>query len=886
MLPRWLQLLLMAWRSFQRPTAAPAPSARQRDSLRPVPRKAAPATPSPHPLPPMRLLQTEYLLKGVYLGLVLFAALYLGTLPPEETKGDLLRINLATLIGFGLALLVAALMRYREALRSRGRLIAFVLFLLLESPTLTYLGILGGTFVGVFLLPQGRASLSADSQATLQQLSLTVIGGAALAGLAFGLLRQVRDRLSRIILILALAGGLVAMVLSWVGPPNLKLFRTVQTYDLKNDTAFAIQILLAIPFFYLLTFSGHEEESEVEIGVMMGLLSLGLVIFLKDNGLQSTSLVVLLPVVLYFGYTLRVLPGLRILKHAFRGLSYTRIGKHRRALLSFRRALQLDPNNRLAREGFWEVHRSLDLDQLANDPQTLALVDLDLCLDRAGSLLVSKPSPPQLAEAQRLLEMVLKLDPRRKPAVCYWRAVAHTHGQAVGTAAAELTQLLDPAHFGADNPYRLNALLQAWQMALLLHEGLRQQVGLPQLAIPGRRMEAIKVVERHLSANENDPAVVPLKRLLYHDLNEAEYNAGAGDESMAAPYVDHHYLQHLGLGLINDDARWPRGGEFLRLAARGLPDLGPSLFVQIAQAQQRAGMLDEARHNYELAKRAGQGVGPKNLDEAQRQAYFATVKYLAEDALARGAGNAAIENFRLYCESERAGIETLRTLAWLYEQKGDPLAAARVTDQALQYNSKDADLLEKKDRYYYSIKPDDLQARLEQYGHGFDVAYCLQKAKQVLDRYVEAEWLDVAHHLTRLALVVKPDSLTAKVVLARLQLRLGERDQAVGILEEARGLEKPAKFASGEDEEAWYQASQLLGDLYLELGRADLAVPCLNDFRKSAKSGAKTLFKLGQAYEALGDRPKAKRCYEQVTAYQGNPLVSDAEEALARVKEG
>ena len=44
-------------------------------------------------------------------------------------------------------------------------------------------------------------------------------------------------------------------------------------------------------------------------------------------------------------------------------------------------------------QGFWDVHRSLDLDSLVNDPQTLALVDLDLCLDRAGSLLVQgKPN--------------------------------------------------------------------------------------------------------------------------------------------------------------------------------------------------------------------------------------------------------------------------------------------------------------------------------------------------------------------------------------------------------------------------------------------------------------------------------------------------------------
>jgi tetratricopeptide (TPR) repeat protein len=836
----------------------------------------------------MRLLQTEYLLKGVYLGLVLFAALALGTIPAGADADalahqGLLRVNLATLAGLALALVVAAGLRFRDALRARGRLVAFFLFLLLESPTLVYLGILGGTVTGLVLLRDVLAGLDPVRRQALEGLFTPVLGGAAIAGLAFGLLRQVRDRLARLLLVLALAAGLVGMLLSWLGLVNLKLLGATRTYDLESTAPFAVQILLGIPFFYLLTFSGHEEESEVEIAVMSGLLGLGLGILLGDNK-QLGSLAFLLPLLLYFVYTIRVLPGLRVLKHAFRGFSYTRVGRYRRALLAFRRALQLDPTNRLAREGFWEVHRSLDLDQLANDPQTLSLVDLDLCLDRAGSLLVSKPTPAQLAEARGLLGLVRKVDPGREPAAGYWSAVAHAHGGQVEEAARELAQLLDPAHFGAENPHRVSVLLPAWQMTLMLHDGLRQRVGWPQLAQPGRRMEAIHAVERHLASIPDDQAVISMKKLLYKDLTEAEYNAGSGDAGLAAPYVDHAYLQHLGLALINDDARWQRGGEYLRLAARGLPDLGPSLFVQIAQAQQRAGQIDEARHNYELAKRAGQGVGHKNLGEEQRQAYFSTVKYLADEALARGDVDAAVENYRLYSESERAGVETLRTLAGLYERRGDALAAARATDQALQYNAKDPDLLERKDRYYYSIAPEQLQARLEQYGPGFDLAYCLNKAKQVLDRYTDPEWLDVAHHLTRLALVVKPESLAAKVLLGRALLRYGERDQAVAALEEARGPQKPEGFASGEDEEAWYQASQLLGDLYLEMGRADLAVPCLNDFRKSSKSGAKTLFKLGQAFEALGDPRRAAKCYEQVTAYQGNPLVPDAEEALARVK--
>ena len=34
----------------------------------------------------------------------------------------------------------------------------------------------------------------------------------------------------------------------------------------------------------------------------------------------------------------------------------------------------------------------------------------------------------------------------------------------------------------------------------------------------------------------------------------------------------------------------------------------------------------------------------------------------------------------------------------------------------------------------------------------------------------------------------------------------------------------------------------------------------------------------------LGDHPRAKRCYEQVTAYENNPLAPEAQEALARLE--
>jgi len=132
--------------------------------------------------------------------------------------------------------------------------------------------------------------------------------------------------------------------------------------------------------------------------------------------------------------------------------------------------------------------------------------------------------------------------------------------------------------------------------------------------------------------------------------------------------------------------------------------------------------------------------------------------------------------------------------------------------------------------------------------------------------------------------VLRPDDPSVKVLVARVRLRLGERDAALAVLEDVfHG--KPEKFASDDDEDAWLLGARLLGDLYLnDYDRPDLAIPCFTAYRSSPKSGADTLYKLGQAYERTGDARRAAKFYEQVTGYDGHPLASSARDALWRVK--
>jgi tetratricopeptide (TPR) repeat protein len=378
-----------------------------------------------------------------------------------------------------------------------------------------------------------------------------------------------------------------------------------------------------------------------------------------------------------------------------------------------------------------------------------------------------------------------------------------------------------------------------------------------------------------------DQGAWDLKRVLYSGLTEEEYNAAAGT-GVAAEF-DHDYVRQLGLDLVSKGEEWQRGVEYLRMAARGLPALGPSIYVQIAKAHERAGDVDGAWQNYERAMRAGRAVGSKQLAPEDRHTYFAVVKMLAEHAMSQGNHGAAIECYHFYTEYERSGLETYRALAELYERKGEIWSALRETERGLIYNSSDKDLLARKDRYYYSLMPDDLRARLETEGKIIDVEYCLRKARYLVDKHsTDLDLLDWAQHLAELAQIARPASLASRVLRAQLQLRRGERQEGIALLEEVRAG-KPEKFASNEDEEAWYLCCKLLGTLYLD-EKPEVAVECLLAFKNSPRSGADTMYKLGVAYEHLGDIPRAKRCYEHVTAFEGHPLAPDAQDALRRLQ--
>jgi tetratricopeptide (TPR) repeat protein len=392
-------------------------------------------------------------------------------------------------------------------------------------------------------------------------------------------------------------------------------------------------------------------------------------------------------------------------------------------------------------------------------------------------------------------------------------------------------------------------------------------------------LAAIDAVEAALLAEPERADAWTLKRLVYADLTAAEFQAGPVGE------FDAGYVEQLGRALLPDASRVRRGVELLGIAAAHRPADAPQLLKAAADALQHHGDRAGAVEVRRAARRAGQAVGAAQLPDASRRDHFATVKALAEDALARGDWAEAADCLREFADSDQSGIETLRTLAQCHEKLGDPLAALAATTRGLIYNPKDADLLERRDRYTYSVAPAALRAASEGQRSAVDADYCVAKAKELLDlRDADGELLAWARHLAELATVARPDAVTPRVLLARACARLGERDESLRLLEDVRE-QKPARFATSADEEAWMLAQRLLGDAYLnEVGRPDLAIACFLDYRKSHKSGADTMYKLGTAYEKLGDARKAAHFYEQAAAYDGHPLAAEAQAALRRVK--
>src|SRR5262245_28673326 len=462
----------------------------------------------------MRSVQFEYVLKGVFLGLWAFVALRQDPVQPDWNA--MLRVVGWMAAGLGAGLGVSFAWQIFRGYRPGANVVGFLLLVLLEGSFWIYIGLVGGLAAGMMIDRFDHPNPARDGW-----LGYADVAG-ALLGFGFYQLRQVKDWAWRFGLAAGVGALLVYTAILWVDDAQW----------LGDDSArktFGAFVLIGLPFFYLLTFCGDAEESEVEIAALCAALGLGLWLLQFPKNLPAAGFLV--PVMLYFVYATKWLPGLRVFKHTLRGYGHLHVGRIRDALASFRRARQINPKSQLATDGLWELHKRVDIQSLANDPAALALLDYGFCLDRAGALLIGSgtPTPAARAEADRMLELIAVQKPEMAGRVDYLRAVSLTHDKQFDAAADTLRRLLDP-----ETPYgprwRRPALFPAWDLALRLHPEVIARLGDPELTKPGRRIEAIGAVERALRDAADDPTALELKRLFYAGLTESEFVAAAAAE--------------------------------------------------------------------------------------------------------------------------------------------------------------------------------------------------------------------------------------------------------------------------------------------------------------------------------------------------------------------
>jgi len=355
-------------------------------------------------------------------------------------------------------------------------------------------------------------------------------------------------------------------------------------------------------------------------------------------------------------------------------------------------------------------------------------------------------------------------------------------------AAETLGRLLNPETPGYHTPVRNAVMFDAWFLALDGPRPLVEKLGWPEMNKPGRRIEAIGAVERKLVAESTNDKAREYRTMFYSQLSEGEFVAAAVNG--VPTDFSYEYVEQLGYQLVDaaDPDRRERGLGYLRIAAKGREDRAPGIYQKLAQVAEKLGDRQTARSYTESIKSVGLKVTPRYLAKDQRTVYLRALLKLAAyaeadadafkaeadkaqtnndlpardalDAKARPHYETAIANLHLYREGwGDALLSMYKKVAEIYAKMRDPLNACINIAAALEYDSVDKELMERRDSYYYSVPIERLQQVRENVGKWFDIAYCVTRAISILNaRDVDADLLDWATHLVRLAKVMEPDS--------------------------------------------------------------------------------------------------------------------------------
>jgi hypothetical protein len=285
----------------------------------------------------MRSITFEFVLKGVFFGL--WVAVAFRQSPQQPDVHLLLSHVLWTLCGTLLGLLGSCVELVLRGYKPWRNPLAFVITALIEGSYWIYLGTVGG-LAATLLVRQAMDPLPEGGR---NWLGYCVIAGAIL-GYGLMQLRQVSNWTWRFGLAAVIGAGLVGVAILYLENVGW----------LENDSArrtFGFFILAGLPFFYLLSFCGVAEESEVEIATLCAGMGVGIHLLKFPANLPSLGFV--LPIMLYFVYITKWIAGLRSFKHTLRGYSFLISDRIQDAFLSFRRAREANPKNALATQGLY-----------------------------------------------------------------------------------------------------------------------------------------------------------------------------------------------------------------------------------------------------------------------------------------------------------------------------------------------------------------------------------------------------------------------------------------------------------------------------------------------------------------------------------------------------
>ena len=200
----------------------------------------------------------EYVSKGLFLGLWAYLSL---VAPSWDVFGKIMIWVGGGLVAGYVAGIFLQLMRgYKPWTNPLG----FAVLTLLDSSFFIYVGLIGGLGLGIVFNNDNAVSANGMHK----YLGYFAVGGLLLGFLLYRL-KGVRDVRWRFFLGIALAAAVIYFANYYI--------TEVLRLDLEAQKRFALFLLVGLPFFYILTFCGEVEESEVEIAALCGALGVGLV---------------------------------------------------------------------------------------------------------------------------------------------------------------------------------------------------------------------------------------------------------------------------------------------------------------------------------------------------------------------------------------------------------------------------------------------------------------------------------------------------------------------------------------------------------------------------------------------------------------------------------